>query len=199
MPLPVILILAAGASRRMGRADKLMQQVSGRPLLRLMAERALSTKATVLVVLPPDRPERARALSDLPLLLTLAPNAAEGMAASLRAGIAALPPGTPAVMILPADMPGITATDLSALLRAHAAQPEMILRGTDADGREGHPVLFPAAHFPALATLTGDQGARPVLQANRETVRKVALPGRHATLDLDTPEDWAAFRASGGE
>ncbi|NGM46657.1 nucleotidyltransferase family protein [Rhodobacter sp. SGA-6-6] len=193
-----ILILAAGASARMGGRDKLLEPVAGRPLLRLMAERALATGAPVLVVLPPDRPARAAALAGLALRSIIAEDAAEGMAASLRAGIAALPPDAPGAMILPADMPGITAEDMARMLDRWAGAPDTILRGADEQGREGHPVLFPADLFPALMALTGDRGARSVLAANRARLRTIALPGDHALLDIDTPEDWAAFRAGEG-
>nr|WP_276616189.1 nucleotidyltransferase family protein [Rhodobacter sp. SGA-6-6] len=192
------MILAAGASARMGGRDKLLEPVAGRPLLRLMAERALATGAPVLVVLPPDRPARAAALAGLALRSIIAEDAAEGMAASLRAGIAALPPDAPGAMILPADMPGITAEDMARMLDRWAGAPDTILRGADEQGREGHPVLFPADLFPALMALTGDRGARSVLAANRARLRTIALPGDHALLDIDTPEDWAAFRAGEG-
>lgn len=198
MPKPHVLILAAGASSRMEGRDKLLEPVSGRPLLRLVAKRALATGAPVAVVLPPDRPARAAALDGLAVQTIIAAEAAEGMAASLRAGIAALPRGTPAALILPADMPGITGEDLSLMLDRWAETPGLILRGATAEGREGHPVLFPADLFPALMALTGDEGGRSVLKANRARLRLAALPGDHAVLDLDTPEDWAAFRASGG-
>lgn len=197
MPKPNVLILAAGTSSRMGGRDKLLEPVAGRPLLRLVVERALGTGAPVAVVLPPDRPARVAALDGLAVRIVIAADAARGMAASLRAGIAALPHGTPAALILPADMPGITGDDLSLMLDQWTTTPDLILRGATAEGREGHPVLFPAKLFPALLALTGDEGGRGVLNAHRARLRLVALPGDHAVLDLDTPEDWAAFRASG--
>lgn len=201
MTHPVILILAAGASTRMAPNDKLVQPVAGRPLLRLVAERALATGAPVTVVLPPDRPARRAALDGLVLRVVTAEDAAQGMTASLRAGIASLPPGCPGAMILPADMPGLTSADLSRLLSRFAEDPTRLLRGTAEDGREGHPALFPADLFPALLALCGDEGGRSVLKAHRDRLVLVPLPGDHAVLDLDSPEDWAAFhaRGSGGE
>lgn len=190
-----ILILAAGASSRMAPRDKLLEPVAGQPLLALVAARAGRTGAPVIVVLPPDRPLRAVALAGLPVTLVTAPDAADGMAASLRAGIAALPPDCRGAMILPADMPGPTTDDLRLMLDLFARDPSRILRGATADGREGHPALFPADLFPQLLDLTGDEGGRSVLKANRARLRQVPLPDDHAVLDLDTPEDWAAFRA----
>ncbi len=194
-----ILILAAGASSRMAPHDKLTEKVGGQPLLRRTVLRALATGAPVTVVLPPDRPDRQAALAGLPVQSVIARDAQQGMSASLAAGIAALPPATTGAMILPGDMPGLTTADLATLLDLFAQDPTRILRGTAADGREGHPALFPASLFPALMALTGDEGGRSVLRANRHLLRLVPLPDDHALLDLDTPEDWAAFRASGRE
>ncbi len=194
-----ILILAAGASARMAPSDKLLEPVAGQPLLRRVAQRALDAGVPVVVVLPPDRPLRAAALEGLALHPVIAAEARQGMAASLRAGMAALPKGATGVMILPADMPAITAQDLRQMIARHEVAPARILRGATAEGREGHPALFPADLFGALGTVTGDEGGRSVLAAHRDRVERIALPDDHAVLDLDTPEDWAAFRASGGQ
>lgn len=193
----VIVILAAGASSRMAPRDKLLEPVAGQPLLRHLALQALAAGAPVLVVLPPDRPLRAQALQGLDLRCVTAPDAALGMASSLTAGLAALPWNAPALVLL-ADLPEITTHDLCAVLAAHQAAPDAILRGTASDGTPGHPVLFPAWVRPELASLTGDQGARTLLRTHAARVQPVPLPARHATTDLDTPEDWARWRASGG-
>ena len=68
-----------------------------------------------------------------------------------------------------------------------------IIRATTEDGHPGHPVIFPAALLPEMAALRGDAGARDLL--SRHPVRFLALPGSRAVTDLDTPEDWAAWRA----
>jgi molybdenum cofactor cytidylyltransferase len=70
----------------------------------------------------------------------------------------------------------------------------LIWRGASVDGRPGHPAIFPADLWDALAAITGDEGGRSVLQAHKERVRVVPLPGEMALLDLDTPEDWATYR-----
>jgi molybdenum cofactor cytidylyltransferase len=199
MAQPCILILAAGASARMAPRDKLLEPVAGQPLLRRVVQRALDAGVPVVVVLPPDRPLRAAALAGLAVATVVAADANRGMAASLRAGMAALPMGATGVMILPADMPAITAQDLRQMIARHEAAPDRLLRGATAAGREGHPALFPADLFGALAAVTGDEGGRSVLAAHRDRVEHIALPGDHAVLDLDTPEDWAAYRASGGQ
>ncbi len=174
-------------------ADKLLQPVGGRPLLRVVAERALAAGWPVRVTLPPDAAERLRALHGLDVTRLEVRDAGTGMAASFRA-LAAAGPG-PLLVVL-ADMPEITTEDMAALIAAHRAAPDRVIRATDADGRAGQPVLFPARLVPAMAALQGDAGARAILTG--EEILRVPLPGRRATTDLDTPEDWAAWRARSG-
>lgn len=192
-----ILILAAGASSRMGGRDKLLEPVEGTPLLRRLALAGLATGHPVTVVLPPDRPGRGAALDGLDLRQVMAVDAREGMAESLKAGLAALPPEA-AVLLLLADLPEIGPEDLAAVLRAGAFDPDLIHRGATAEGQPGHPVLLPPWLRPELLALTGDQGAQPVLRRHADRVRLVPLPGHRAVTDLDTPEDWAAWRAGNG-
>jgi CTP:molybdopterin cytidylyltransferase MocA len=192
-----ILILAAGASSRMRGLDKLLQPVEGRPLLRHVAKVALATGSPVAVTLPPAAAAREAALDGLALRLLAVPDAGAGMSRSLIRGVQALTGAGPedGLMVLPADMPGFTAAALTSLIAAFQTDPTRILRGGAPDGQPGHPVIFPHDLWPALASVTGDEGGRPVIQANKGRVRVIPLPGPMAQLDLDTPEDWAAFRA----
>ena len=192
-----ILIPAAGSSARMRGADKLLQKIRRKPLLRQVAETALATGAPVTVTLPPGADARRAALAGLPLRLVEVPDAALGMSRSLVRGIAALDPDAgpeDGVMILPADMPGFTPAALSDLIARFRAEPGLILRGGGSNGEPGHPTIFPRSFWPALMQVSGDEGGRSVLRADPGRVRVIPLPGRMALLDLDTPEDWAAFR-----
>jgi len=189
-----ILIPAAGASARMGGRDKLLEEIDGVPLLRRSAARACATGATVIVVLSCHHPDRLRMLDGLDVVRPDPIDATEGMGASLRAGIAAVPQDATGAMILLADLPDLTTADLTRMIQLHDAHPDQILRATASDGTPGHPVVFPARCFPDLAQVAGDEGAKSVLAG--EPVLPVPLPGRHATTDLDTPEAWAAWRAT---
>lgn len=186
-----ILIPAAGASRRMRGSDKLLMDVRGVPLLRRQALAALEAGDHVAVALPAHDHPRAEALRGLPVQIVEVPDAALGMSSSLRRAVSLLPRGLDGVMILPADMPEITAADMSRLIAAFRAVPHAtIQRATAEDGTPGHPVLFPADCFSAFQMLDGDAGARSVLASNRNRLRRVPLPGRRALIDLDTPEAW---------
>jgi CTP:molybdopterin cytidylyltransferase MocA len=194
MAEPVLLLLAAGRATRMRGSDKMQEPVAApfgdRPLLEVMARRCLRAGRT-RVVIGPDQPARRALLEGLEVEIVEAPEGA-GMAASIVAGIAGL--ACPVLVVL-ADMPDVTAADLHLLIALSAQAPDAILRAAAEDGRPGHPVLFPADLLPDLAALSGDTGARDVLQAHEARVHLVPLKGLRALTDLDTPEDWAAWRA----
>ncbi len=194
---PHILILAAGSSSRMRGGDKLLEHVEGEPLLRRVVLAALATGCPVTVAVSPDHPARLEALTGLDVAQVMVPDAAQGMAASLVAGVRSLPQQA-AVLLLLADLPLITGADLVAVIAASAADPACIWRGADPDGTAGHPVLFAHDLRGELLELTGDEGARAVLGRHAGRVRLVPLPAGHASTDLDTPEAWAAFRLSRG-
>lgn len=201
-PTVAILILAAGASSRMRGTDKLVQSVGGQPLLRRVAETALATGMPVWVTLPTGAAARWAALAGLGVEIVEVPDAAQGMSRSLVRGVASVIASFNAseaedaagLMILPADMPDFTPHALGRMIHAFCSDPRMIWRGGTADGQPGHPAIFPRDLWPALAQVNGDEGGRSVLQANRDRLRLMPLPGAMATCDLDTPEDWAAYR-----
>ncbi len=174
--------------------DKLLERVDGQPQIARVVAAAVATGLPVLVALDPARPARISALEGLAFQSVPVPDAASGMAASLRRGLAVAPPG--AVLVHLADLPDIGTEDLNRMITEHHVTPDLILRATDDSGRPGHPVLFPGWARPALADITGDRGARDLLQAEAGRQRSVALPGLRATTDLDTPEDWAEWRAA---
>jgi CTP:molybdopterin cytidylyltransferase MocA len=191
-PPVLILIPAAGASSRMRGGDKLLEQVDGTPQIARAVTAALASACTVAVTLRPEDTARAAALAGLHVTVIPVPDAATGMSASLRRGAATCPPGH-ALMVLPADMPDIGRMEIDRMLAAQKDHPDRILRATAQDGSPGNPVLFPPRLVPRFADLTGDEGARRLLA--EEAPLPVRLPMRRALTDLDTPEDWAVWRA----
>lgn len=196
-----LLIPAAGNARRMRGADKLTQEVGGQPLLHRQVSAALATGQQVVVTLPPsDHPHHAgrlAALAGLPVVIEEVPDAASGLSASLRRGLLPIGEETQGLMILLPDLPDLAESDLEMLIAAFLEAPGQILRATTEDGRPGHPVILPRRLFAGLIRLTGDSGARDIVQteALAGRVRHIALKGDRALTDLDTPEDWAAWRA----
>ena len=191
------VIPAAGASRRMGDRDKLLEPVDGVALLRGVAARALAVSGDVIVTLPSATHPRAEVLEGLAVRQIPVPDAADGMSASLRHATAAVPDNAEGVLILPADMPDLTEDDLRQVMQAFEdASGEFLVQATGADGTPGHPVIFPTDLMSEFKLLTGDAGARTILKANRHRLIRVALPGEHALTDLDTPDAWILWRAN---
>ena len=190
-----ILIPAAGLSRRMGGRDKLLEEISGIPALTRAARLAVATGAHVMVTLAADGPYaigRRFALAGVGCTILTVKDAGEGLSASLRAGAThAENLHVQGVMILLPDMPEVTAADLTSLIAAFALDPARMLRGASPKGDAGHPVILPARLLPELYLLSGDEGAARILVG--EPVSLCPLPGDHALLDLDTPEDWAGW------
>ncbi len=199
-PRVAAIVLAAGAARRMRGRDKLLEPVDGRPVLRVVAEAAGASRADeVVVVVPPGAEARRASLAGLDVGIVEAPDWAEGMAASLRAGLAAVAARAEAVVVLLADMPEVGPGDIDRLIAGYDPdEGREIVRAVAADGTPGHPVLFGRRFFESLAALRGDRGARDVLAEAGEFVVEVATDGRRALTDLDTPEAWAAWRAARG-
>ena len=186
------LLLAAGASSRMRGRDKLLEEVNGEPLLRLMAKQAISCSDSVFVTLPYEDRKRRAVLSGLDIVIVDVAKSSLGMSESIKCGIKAAQ-ACDAVMILPADMPEITAEDMMQLWRVTEQSAEQqIIRATSENGQAGHPVIFRRNHFDELVQLEGDSGAKAVVE--RHGFLPVALDAAHALTDLDTPEDWENWR-----
>lgn len=192
------VLLAAGGARRMGPGrHKLLEEIDGVPQIRRAAAALLgSGLSETVVVLGAAARETGPALEGLALRRVENPAWESGMGASLAAALRAIAPEADAVLIALADMPLMAPALIDRLITAFdpAAGAE-IVRPLGAGGRPGHPILFGRRFFEALSRIEGDQGARAVIAEHPEFLREVAIGGRAPLLDLDTPEDWARFRA----
>ncbi|HSB41379.1 MAG TPA: nucleotidyltransferase family protein [Methylomirabilota bacterium] len=187
------VVLAAGLSRRMGQ-DKLLMPVGGKALIRHTVETVLAGGVdSVWVVTGPDVEAIAAALVGLDVQLVVNPAPEEGQAGSLRAGIAALPASVDAVVIALGDQPSLDPSIIPALLAARRTSPKLIVAPRYRDG-QGNPVLFKREIFPELLRLTGDQGARPIIQQEPARVEWVELD-LPMPPDVDTPADYEKIRA----
>jgi molybdenum cofactor cytidylyltransferase len=197
-PLPPFrfsaVILAAGASVRLGRPKQLLE-VDGQPLVARAAAAALSAGAhPVVVVLGANADQIRPALDGSKVAVVLNPSWSEGMASSVRAGLQALAkadPGIDAVLLTVCDQPALSADVIRRLLGALQASGRGIAAARYS-GRNGVPALLRREYFFALAKLAGDHGARQLLNGAPEVVATVDLP--ELALDLDTPGDVERWR-----
>lgn len=181
------VLLAAGASRRFGAEDKLLAPLNGQPLVLHAAQvlRALPVERHLAVVSSHAVGDRLRGVGLE--VITIPPG--RGQAASLVAAVSRLREETHLLVML-GDMPFLRADDVTPLLEADPDSPH----GSRRDGI-GPPAIFPAAWFPRLAALTGDEGAGRLLRA---LPPEAHLPVPASALrDIDTPDDLA--RAAAGE
>jgi molybdenum cofactor cytidylyltransferase len=186
------LLLAAGRSSRFG-ADKLCAKLDGKAVIRWSAQ-ALSPTDAVYVVIPPGADAITQALSRLDVSFVINLGRHEGMASSIRAGVAALSDDVEAVLIALADQPLVSANVTRALCERWREGGVAAVAPEYRDGR-GHPVLFGRECFSALAELRGDVGARSVLDALGDRVAMVPVDAT-MPIDVDTPEALQALQGA---
>jgi molybdenum cofactor cytidylyltransferase len=187
------VVLAAGASTRFGSPKQLVR-LAGRPLLHIAVTRAAEVSGNALiVVLGSGAAELAPLLKHTPGSVVVNQDWREGLASSIRTGVARLPASCTGVMLVLADQAAVTADDLRRLAGTWRKQPQYIAAAQFA-GTTGAPAIFPRTAFRDLAELRGDLGAHALLRRLADRVVRVAMPS--AALDVDTPEDLLALGGS---
>ncbi len=188
------ILLAAGESRRLGTPKQLLE-VDGEPLVRRAARGALEhCAAGVVVVTGAVHEPVVDALVGLPVQISHNAEWPEGMASSIRCGVAATSAAADAFMLLLCDQPGVGSAELGALVAAWAGSPGAIAAAGYAGG-VGVPAIFPARFRARLESLRGEHGARGLIAAAAQ-VTVVDMPC--AALDVDTPRDASRLGDSDG-
>ena len=185
------VVLAAGAASRFG-GGKLLARIDGRPVLGHVLDRLGDTSLTRIVLVLGDDADAIAAAIDLHGVQPVRnPDPGQGLASSLRIGIAALPDDVDAALVVLGDQPLLDPTVVEALLAAGVdpATPFAAPRYTADEGR--NPVLVHRSAFERIAGLTGDRGLGPLLAEQPDLVRDVPVD-RPANPDIDTPTDLVA-------
>lgn len=192
------VILAAGTSRRMGRPKQLLEW-RGQPLVVHAVKAAVDSRADqVIIVLGAHQQQIQAALAGAfdwhrgRVRVVNNPAWADGQSTSVLAALQALPDECQAVMFLPVDQPGLPSSLLRRMWRLWRQGYDRVAPQVDGQLR-GAPAIFDRRFWPQLRKLTGDQGARPLLRTDRESIAPVTV--REEWLaDIDTPEDWMRFQ-----
>jgi len=195
------IVLAAGAGLRFGGGKLLAPYGDGVLLDAALASAFAAPVRSVTVVTGAQADAVARAARALAarlgqsgrLAVVHAAEHAEGMGASLRTGVAALPADTEGVFVFLGDMPRIPAWAAPALARALAQGAAAAV--PTFRGQRGHPALIGRALFPALLALKADTGARAVLQGLGDALASVEAPDDGVLFDVDRPQDLAPTEA----
>ncbi len=182
------LVLAAGLSSRMGR-NKLLIEVNGKPLVAHAAEAALAAGLDPVVVVTGHQAEAVKmALDGLPVAWTHNPEFADGLAGSLKAGLAALPAQVDGVLVCLGDMPTLTADHMKRIVAAFNPLEGRGICVPTFHGKRGNPVLLGSQFFAEMRGLAGDSGARSLFARHDELVCEVAMPDDAVLTDVDTAE-----------
>ena len=189
------IILAAGRSTRMGGPNKLLADLGGKPLVRTVTEQALASKVQSVIVVTGHQAEQVeKALHGLKVKFVRNPDFAEGLASSVKAGVAAVAGNADGAVICLGDMPLISSNLIDRLIEAFAPDRGHLIAVPISDNKRGNPVLWSRRFFNELMTLNGDIGARHLIARHSEAVAEVPVEGFGAFLDIDTPQTLEAAR-----
>jgi molybdenum cofactor cytidylyltransferase len=187
-----ILLLAAGRSSRMksGTSHKLLALFDGVPLIRRMAERATRSAASrVYVVTGYNAKAVEHCLSGLEVKIVHNPDFAFGMATSLGAGLRAAGDEVDSgFLVLLGDMPDVTTDNINTLIEAFKGRDGKAITRALSSGKPGNPAILPMSLYHDLLGLSGDRGARQIIETCGLEIVDVEI-GAAAVTDVDTEED----------
>ena len=191
IPPIAAVVLAAGVSKRMGAANKLLTPADGKPLVTWAVDAALASRADPVVVVTGHQEQAVRnVLRDRPLTFVHNADFAGGLSTSLRAGIGALAGHVAGALVCLADMPRVTAAHMDRLIDAFDAAAIAV---PVFDGRRGNPVLLPRRFFAEVMDIEGDVGARGLIARHADNLRPVAMDDGGVLFDMDTAADIRAM------
>lgn len=188
------LVMAAGRSSRMG-ANKLLMEDGGRPIVARVVEQALAADlAELLVVCGHQEPEVRAALAGRNVRFVSCPDYADGMSASLRAGLKGLSAEVDAALVLLGDMPRVGAGLLRRMIAAFNPTEGRAIIVPAFEGKRGNPVLWDRRFFGQMMALAGDVGARHLIGEHAELVAEIEAEDTGIFLDIDTPEAYRGLK-----
>ncbi len=180
------IILAAGASRRMG-TPKQSLELAGKPMLQYSVERFLesSLDQVILVVGPDTKWKKARRRG---LRVVVNPSPGRGISFSVKVALDSISPRSEAAVIGLGDKPLLRASTIDSLIEAHRRSDAEIIVPV-CRGRRGNPILFRKRLFPELRSLKGDVGAKVLVESKSYSVEEVPVDDVGVLLDVDVPAD----------
>jgi molybdenum cofactor cytidylyltransferase len=191
------IVLAAGQSRRMGAANKLLEPVNGKPMMLHAVDAALKTTANPVIVVTGHQPERIKdAVKGRAVTLAHNPDFADGLSTSLRAALSVLGDEVEGVIVCLGDMPAVSSDHMSRLIAAFDPEASRSIIVPTVAGKRGNPVLWHRRFFTQMADISGDVGARHLIGENEESLFEVAMDDGAVLEDLDTPAALEAYRAA---
>jgi molybdenum cofactor cytidylyltransferase len=187
------VVLAAGTSSRLGRPKQLLD-LRGKPLLGHAVDASLASSLDDVVVVVGHAAAKVRALlpSDPRLRVVENPAFAEGQSTSLRAALVAMDDTVEAAVIVLGDQPGVTSGAIDKVIAEFRRSGGPIVQASYG-GTPGHPTLLSREVWPEVDRITGDEGARSIIE-RRQAQRALVDVGGDPPADIDTEEDYRRAR-----
>ena len=189
-PTIAAVVLAAGRSRRMAPHNKLLvADRTGKPMIARVVDNVLSSNARPVLIVTGHQSEQVQhILGRRPVRYVHAADYAEGLSASLKAGIAAVPEECAAALVCLGDMPLVTGRMIDRLLSAYDPDEGRLIVLPTFRGKQGNPMLWDRRFFPEILQITGDSGARFLVGKHVEVVAEVEMADDAVLRDFDTTD-----------
>lgn len=182
------IVLGAGRSSRMGEQNKLLATVGGTPMLQRVVDAALKAELVSTTVVTGCQAAEVRdLLRGREVRFVHNADYQQGLAGSLKLGLASLGADIDGVIILLADMPFISSEHINELLAEFNPATERDIVAPIREGRLGNPIVWSARYIPTMMQLSGDRGARPLLDEFAANVWEVPMGDDAIFIDVDTP------------
>jgi molybdenum cofactor cytidylyltransferase len=175
--------------------NKMLAEIDGRPMIARTAQRLLSSHARPIIAVLGNEADAVDAvLGKLPIERVMNPQFADGMSTSLVRGLAALPADVEGVVVCLGDMPLITGRDIDRLVAAFNPLEGRAIVVPTRRGKRGNPILWARQFVPEMMALSGDQGARRLIEEHADLVAEVEMDSDAIFIDIDTPDALAQLR-----
>jgi molybdenum cofactor cytidylyltransferase len=184
----VAVIMAAGGSQRMGQTKQSML-IDGQPMLARVVDTVVAGLRQVIVVLGSSADQIEPLLAGKPVTIVINPDWREGIASSLRAGLAQATPDVDAALFVPADMPRLKLDTIRVVIARFQDTGKAIVVPTYG-GQRGNPALFARTLFPELLALRGDRGGRALFASHQADMEMIEVDDPGILIDIDTPDDY---------
>jgi molybdenum cofactor cytidylyltransferase len=194
-PTAAAIVLAAGRSTRMAPHNKLLvADRAGKPMIARVVDNVLSSGARPVLVVTGHLSDDIRAaLAGRPVTFVHAEDYARGLSASLKAGIVALPASAAAALVCLGDMPLVTGRMIDRIVAAYDPDEGRSIVVPTHQGKIGNPILWDRRYIPEILQLSGDGGARVLLQKHIEQVAEVEIGDDAVLRDFDTVDSLATL------
>jgi molybdenum cofactor cytidylyltransferase len=192
-PKVAAIVLAAGASSRMGR-NKLLAEIGGAPMVRRAVDAALSSAASHVIVVTGNDAERVRAaLAGQEVDFVDNAEFREGLSGSLKRGLSRVPDDCDGALVLLGDMPDVDTHLIDRLIAAFDPTENRAICLATRNGKRGNPVLFARRFFGEIEAIDGDVGARGLIGEYPDLMCEVEAGSDAPLIDIDTPEALDAY------